>query len=103
MMRVRVCRTDEVPAGEVRAFPVPGLAVPVLVAHIAGRFHAASSQCPHEEVSLIDGSLRGLTITCPGHGYELDLATGACAHDPDLHLPTYPVTIIGDAVYIDLI
>jgi nitrite reductase/ring-hydroxylating ferredoxin subunit len=59
--------------------------------------------CPHEDVALWNGDLTGSVITCPGHAYEFDLRTGACAHDRDLELRRYKVTVIGDEVWADLL
>lgn len=103
MMRVRVCAVADVPAGETRGFQVAGLTLPVMVTNEQGTLYATSSQCPHEEVSLLDGTRRGLTITCRGHGYEFDLATGRCGHDPSLRLPCYRTHIHDGALWIDLL
>ena len=103
MMRVRVCGVGDVPPGEMRAFAVDGLLLPVLVAQVeAGRFAAAASICPHEDVSLVDGELVGARVICPGHSYEFDLDTGRCAHDGTLRLRRFPVTVEGDDVWIDV-
>ena len=101
-MRIRVCRVDEVPPGEMRGFPVDGLLLPVLVANLGGRFAAAASICPHEDVSLVDGELVGSTVVCPGHSYAFDLDTGRCGHDPSLRLRRFKVTVEGDEVYVDV-
>ena len=98
-----MCRADEVAPGEVRAFEVDALAVPVLVANLAGTLLASSGMCPHEDVELIDGDLEGDTITCPGHGYAFNLENGACSHDADLCLPTYEVTIEDGEVFVSLL
>lgn len=102
-LRVRVCRVDDVAPGAIETFEVDGVGVPILVAHIDGRLFASSSICPHEDVSLADGSRRGTRLTCPGHAYEFDLATGRCSHDPDLHLKTYAVTVEDGEVFVDLV
>ena len=102
-LRVRVCRSDEVAEGEVEAFAVEGVAWPVLVARLDGELFATTSRCPHGEVSLARGIRRGTEITCPGHGYVFDLATGACRHDPRLALPRYRITQIDGDVYVDLL
>jgi 3-phenylpropionate/trans-cinnamate dioxygenase ferredoxin subunit len=59
--------------------------------------------CPHEDVSLADGDLEGSQIRCPGHGYLFDLHTGKCKHDPGLELRRYPITRIGDEIWVDLL
>lgn len=101
-MRFRVCRFDAVAPGEIRAFAVDGLSVPVLVANLGGRLLAASGMCPHEDVELIDGSFDGESIVCPGHGYQFDLASGACSHDDSLCLPRYAVSVEGGEVFVTL-
>jgi len=102
-LRVRVCRADEAIEGVLRGFPVPGADWPVMITRLGGAIVATSSVCPHEDVSLLDGELDGAVVTCPGHAYELDLVTGRCLHDALLRLRRYPITLVGDDVWIDLI
>ena len=103
MLRARLARVDEVPAGALRAFAVPGVTWPVLATLLDGTIVATAGVCPHEDVGLADGDLDGACLTCPGHGYQFDLRTGACGHDLRLTLRRYRVTIIDDEVWIDLI
>lgn len=101
-LRLRVCRTDAVPPGELAEFEVTGLKVPILVANLNGRYLVTAAACPHEGVSLAEGSLCDTRVTCAAHGYEFDLATGRCTHDPALSLRRFQVTIAGGDVYVDL-
>jgi nitrite reductase/ring-hydroxylating ferredoxin subunit len=50
-----------------------------------------------------DGDLAGATLTCPGHGYAFDLRSGRCRHDPALELRRYPIVLVGDEVWVDLL
>jgi len=102
--RLRVCRTIDVAEGEMRAFAVEGVAVPVLVARIEGVFYASSGMCPHEDVELADGSLdpEARTVTCHAHGYCFELLTGACQPDRSLTLPTFRTSVEGDDLWIEL-
>lgn len=102
-LRVRVCRTADVVAGELRAFAVDGVTWPVLVVRQDDAIVATAGVCPHEDVGLADGSYDGCLLTCPGHGYQFEVATGRCTHDPTLVLRRYPVTIVGDEVWVDLL
>jgi nitrite reductase/ring-hydroxylating ferredoxin subunit len=98
---VAICRASEVPAGQTRAYPLPGLRFPILIAHLSGgRFVASSAICPHEDVSLEGGDLYGTILTCPGHGYEFDLETGRCEHDPSLRLRRFRVEVEEDQVRV---
>lgn len=100
---VRVASAADLAPGEVRGFAVPPLSFEVMVAHAAdGRFLAASSICPHEDVSLVDGDLQGTVISCPGHAYEFDLVTGRCAHDASLRLRRFPVKVEGGGIYVQI-
>jgi len=102
-MRVRVCRADEVPSGELLGVTVDGLRDPVMVARVGGEIVAAGSICPHEEVSLLDGDLENGRVVCPGHGYSFDLSSGGCTHDPELRLRRFRVSIVDGDVWIDLL
>jgi len=102
-LRVKVCSIADIAPGEVRAFKVDGVTWPVIVTELAGELIACPGVCPHEDVSLADGDLEGTQLRCPGHGYLFDLHTGRCTHDPGLHLRRYPITRIGDEIWVDLL
>lgn len=55
---------------------------PVAVFNIGGAFYAIEDLCSHEEVTLSDGELDGLIITCPGHGARFSLVTGEALSPP---------------------
>ena len=100
---MRVCRVADVAAGELRAFAVAGVTWPVIVTYVDGALVATAGVCPHEDVALADGDLDGTAIVCPGHGYRFDVRSGRCQHDPGLELRRYPVTVVGDEVWVDLL
>lgn len=102
-LRVQVCRVGDVAPGESRGFAVPGVEVPIMITNLDGEYVATSSMCPHEDVSLLGCKRRGAAVICRGHGYRFDLRTGACSHDARLLLARYRVSIVGDAVYVDLV
>jgi nitrite reductase/ring-hydroxylating ferredoxin subunit len=102
-LRVRVCRLADVVDDELNAFVVPGVTWPVIVTRVDGALVATPGVCPHEDVSLADGALRDGAIVCPGHAYAFDLHTGRCTADPGLELRRYPITLVGDELYVDLL
>lgn len=102
-LRVLVCRRDQVLADEINAFSVTGVTWPVIVTVVEGELVATAGVCPHDDVSLADGHLDGPMIVCPGHGYRFDLHSGRCQHNPGLVLRRYPVTLVGDEVWVDLL
>ncbi len=102
-LRVRVCTLDQVAGDGLHAFAVPGVIWPVIVTRVDGELVAVPGVCPHEDVPLATGELRGGAIICAGHGYAFDLQTGRCAHDPALELRRYPITLIGCEIWVDLL
>jgi len=74
----------------------------VLVANVGGAYYAIEDACPHSGRSLCDGDLSDAIVTCPGHGWELDVRTGAVltAVGGGSSNPTFDVRLEGDVVVI---
>ena len=79
-MLVRVGTRDEIPEGEVRAFDVEG--TQVSIANTAGQLYAIDDTCTHMGCSLAHGTLEGTTVTCPCHGSQFDVTSGAVLRGP---------------------
>lgn len=64
---------------------------------------ATDDLCTHAEASLVEGDQEGYIITCPRHGGQFDIRTGAPKHFPVFSpIRTYPVRVDGDDVFIEL-
>jgi nitrite reductase/ring-hydroxylating ferredoxin subunit len=75
----------------------------ILLANIEGKFYATSNFCTHSKCYLHNGKLRGKILTCPCHFAQFDLTTGAVLAPPAKEpLPTYPVKIEGDSIYVQI-
>jgi uncharacterized protein YbjT (DUF2867 family)/nitrite reductase/ring-hydroxylating ferredoxin subunit len=90
-------RISEVPPGSVL------LVGDVAVFNIEGGFCATQARCPHRQGPLSEGTLDGSTVTCPLHGAQFNVWTGAVlrgpARDP---LKTYAVTVDGDVGRVEV-
>ena len=104
-LRVRVCKLTDVVDESLRGFDVQGVTWPVMVTRHEGELVAFPGVCPHDDVSLVDYGVRedSDVIRCRVHGYNFDLATGRCEHQPQLHLRRYKVTVVDDEVWVDLL
>ena len=103
-MGVRVCAVADVPLGQARRFPVDGREVAVVNLGDEG-IHAIDAVCSHEHFYLDEGEvdLDEGTIECPKHGSEFDVATGAARTLPAIKpVQTFPVTVTGDDVWIEV-
>lgn len=76
---------------------------PVAVYHLSGKVFAAEDVCPHAGARLSEGALEGIVITCPLHGSQFDVCTGARLRGPaDAPIKTYRVDIDGGQVFVAL-
>lgn len=71
-----------------------------------GQVFACNNRCPHEGYPLVEGSLSSrngaaCALTCNWHSWAFDLTDGANLTGGD-NLRTYPVTVDGDDVVIDV-
>jgi nitrite reductase/ring-hydroxylating ferredoxin subunit len=67
--------------------------------------YAVGNVCTHDQVWLDDGILHEDTceIECPMHEGRFDLRTGAATHEPaEEPVPSYPVKVEGDDVFVGL-
>ena len=67
----------------------------IAVFRVGDVFYAVDDVCPHRTGPLSEGTLeftrRGVLVTCPFHGWQFDLATGACATSRGRFVRTWPV------------
>lgn len=56
-------------------------------------FRACQNLCPHAGGPLGEGESDGKTVTCPLHGWQFDLATGACLTEPGNDIKVYQVDV----------
>lgn len=90
-------RIADVPPGS--AVRVGGVAV----FNIGGSFFATQDKCTHKQGPLSEGKLDGSTVTCPLHGAQFNVSTGAVLHGPAKDpLKTYRVIVEGEIARIDV-
>ena len=100
---VRVAERAELLAGERKV--VEHGEHEVLVLALGDCIYAVGNICTHDEVWLDDGILHpdSCEIECPMHEGRFDLRTGAATHEPaEDPVPTYPVRIVGDEVFVEI-
>jgi nitrite reductase/ring-hydroxylating ferredoxin subunit len=69
----------------------------VAVFNVAGSFCATQDKCTHRQGPLSEGELDGSTVTCPYHGAQFNVCTGAVLRGPAKEpLKTYRVIVGGD-------
>ena len=66
----------------------------VAIFNVNGTYHAIEDVCTHDGGILSDGEVEGAVITCPRHGAQFDVRTGAALCMPAV-TPTavFPVRV----------
>ena len=97
----RGASVDEIPPGEMKAVVVED--TPIALYNVNGEFFATCDTCSHEEASLAEGWLDDDVVTCPSHGAEFNVRTGAVLALPATEpIATYPVHVEGDDVLVSV-
>ena len=100
--RLAVRLMDRTGDGLVGRLPdAPGGSIVVL--RVGAELHAIRDECPHAGASLADGDLTGTIITCPRHGSQFDVTTGARERGPsDFPIRTYRVIAEGGTTFVEI-
>ncbi len=97
---ITVATTEELAPGTCKSVEVSGSRIALFNA--AGNFYAMDDTCAHRGGPLGEGTLDGAIVTCPWHGWQYDVSTGACQTNPRVQLACYEVRVNGDDVTIAL-
>lgn len=67
-----------------------------------GSVYAIDNTCKHRGGPLGEGELEGCVVTCPLHGWQYDVKTGACETTPGQRVEKYKVVVEGGDVKVDV-
>ena len=96
---IAVAKVADVPPGGRKRIEFNGGRVSLF--HIDDEYYAILDTCPHKSTApLIRGTLDGLGIKCPNHGYRFDLQTGECNISAQFNTQVYSVKIEGGDICI---
>ena len=99
MPRVKVLDLAALPDGAVELAVVNGLDVALF--RRGDEILAIGNECAHTGGNLCDGAVEGDIVTCPLHGWEFDLRSGACMTVPGESVPRFVVSVEDGAIYLE--
>ena len=71
--------------------------------NVDGTFYAIGGTCTHRGGPLAEGSLDGVSVTCPWHGATFDVCTGKVQTPPaPREVPSYKVRVVGGDVEVEI-
>jgi nitrite reductase/ring-hydroxylating ferredoxin subunit len=86
-----VARVEDVEPGTVRT--VSAGEREIALARVGDEFYATQPTCLHLHGPLGEGRVEEHVLTCPWHGWQYDLRTGANEFDRAIQLETYEVRV----------
>ena len=99
MARFKVLDLAALPPGEAVLVTVNGQDVALF--RRGDEIFAIGNDCPHQGGFLSDGAVEGDIVTCPLHGWEFDLRSGACMTVPGESVPRYAVMVEDGAIFLE--
>ncbi len=97
---IPVARLEDLPVGAGLSMAVQGRRM-ALFRTVDDRVYAIEDRCPHADLPIAEGELTGTIVTCPHHGYRLDITTGASPRTRVFCVPHFAVRIDDEDVLID--
>ena len=89
------------PPGQRAAFTVEGQRIALF--NVEGVYYAIGDSCTHRGGALSEGDVQGTKVTCPLHGADFDLKTGAALGPPAQQgVPSYKVVVEGDDIKVEI-
>ena len=95
---VKVATKAEVEPGLGKKVEVNGKEIALF--NVGGNFCAIDDTCPHRGGPLSEGSMEDNVVTCPWHGWQYDVKTGACLTNPGVSQNKYEVKVEGNDILI---
>jgi len=95
---VEVAEVGDVPPGTGKCVEADGKQIALF--NVAGAFHAIDNTCLHRGGPLGEGELEGTVVTCPWHGWQYDVTTGANLDDDTVRVARYEVKLEGGSILV---
>ncbi|WP_067931913.1 Rieske (2Fe-2S) protein [Alicyclobacillus kakegawensis] len=100
MSWIKVAGAAQIPTGHMMRVQVED--EDIALYHLDDGWYATSAICTHAYADLTTGRLQDAVVTCPKHGGQFNVKTGAAVKFPCVvALATYPVEVRGEDVFID--
>ncbi len=97
---IKIAEAKDVPPGQSAAFTIEGQKIALF--NVEGAYYAIGDACAHRGGPLSEGDVQGTKVTCPLHGADFDLKTGAALGPPaQKGVPSYKIIVEGDDIKVE--
>ncbi len=75
----------------------------IAVFNVGGSYYAIDNTCTHRGGPLAEGMLAGEVVTCPWHGAQYNVKTGAVLSPPAPQgVKSFPVRVTGNDIEVEI-
>lgn len=96
---IKLANVDDIPLGKGIVVSLPD-GREIALFNIDHKIFALDNACPHMGGPLGEGELEGCIVTCPWHGWQFDVKTGACINMPGDDSKVIPIEVRGNGIYL---
>lgn len=100
MKYVKVMSEEDLPIG--KSAIISAGESEIALFNYKGKYYAVANKCPHKGSPLGEGRIEEGIVICPNHEWRFNLENGANMQNPELFIPTYPVKVKNENIYIGL-
>jgi len=98
---IKVASVDELAAGSAKQVEVNGKSIALF--NLDGNYYAIGNDCTHKGGPLAEGYVEGESVTCPWHGAQFNITTGAVIGPPAAqNVAKYNVRVQGNDVEVEV-
>jgi nitrite reductase/ring-hydroxylating ferredoxin subunit len=97
---VKLATLDELPTGSAKEVEFEGRIYALY--NTDGVISAIDGICPHQGGPLAEGMVEGTTVTCPWHGWQIDVRSGKTPLGPKITQAVYEVRIEDQDVLVSV-
>jgi nitrite reductase/ring-hydroxylating ferredoxin subunit len=98
---VKIAETKDLLPGNGKVVEADGRSIALF--NVAGTFYAIDNACTHEGGPLGEGELVAEVVTCPWHGAQFNVKTGAVLKPPAREgVLSFPVKVQGNDLLVEL-
>ena len=72
------------------------------ICNVQGQLFGLSGVCLHQGGPLGQGNVVEGRVVCPWHAWEFDCRTGENCFNPEERVPTYPVKVEGEDIFLQV-
>ena len=98
---IKIAETKDLPPGRAAAFEVEDQRIAVF--NLDGACYGIEDACPHSGGPLSEGCVSGTSVSCPWHGADFDIKTGAVLSPPAFEgVKSYKIVVEGNDIKVKL-